>query len=116
MLTNRYSYIVAKDEAENLAASLAVELKVAAVWTSDTDTYPLGAPLVVKGFESKGGHIHIKGIFTLNILRDLELNHDQFRDFCIMLGTDFNDRMNRIGPSNALILIKMAILRLLLRN
>ena len=98
--------IVADDEAENLASSLAVELKVAAVWSSDTDTYPLGAPIVVKGFENVGGNINIKGVFTLNILRDLDLNHEQFRDFCILLGTDFNDRMDRIGPANALILIK----------
>lgn len=98
--------IVADDEAENLASSLAVELKVSAVWTGDTDTYPLGAPIVVKGFETSKGDISIKGIFTLNILRDLGLNHDQFRDFCILLGTDFNDRMDRIGPVGALTLIK----------
>ena len=98
--------IVAKDEAENLASSLAVELKVSAVWSSDTDTYPLGAPVVVKGFENIKGDINIKGVFTLNILRDLNLDHNQFRDFCILLGTDFNDRMDRIGPANALILIK----------
>jgi len=98
--------IIADDEAENLASSLAVELKVAAVWSSDTDTYPLGAPVVVKGFENIKGDINIKGVFTLNILRDLGLNHDQFRDFCILLGTDFNDRMDRIGPVNALTLIK----------
>lgn len=98
--------IIADDEAENLASSLAVELKVSAVWSSDTDTYPLGAPVVVKGFENIRGDINIKGVFTLNILRDLGLNHDQFRDFCILLGTDFNDRMDRIGPVNALTLIK----------
>lgn len=98
--------IVADDEAENLASSLAVELKVAAVWSSDTDTYPLGAPMVVKGFENGSGNVYIKGVFTLNILRDLELSHDEFRDFCILLGTDFNDRMDRIGPVNALTLIK----------
>jgi len=98
--------IVAEDEAENLASSLAVELKVSAVWTSDTDTYPLGAPIIVKGFENLGKDVYIKGVFTLNILKSLNLNHTQFRDFCIMLGTDFNDRMDRIGPVNALTLIK----------
>jgi flap endonuclease-1 len=98
--------ITADDEAENLASSLGVELKVAAVWSSDTDTYPLGAPVVVKGFENIGGTVNIKGVFTLNILRDLGLNHIEFRDFCILLGTDFNDRMDRIGPVNSLMLIK----------
>jgi flap endonuclease-1 len=98
--------IFAKDEAENLASSLAVERKIAAVWSQDTDTYPLGAPIVLLGFERVKDDIYIKGVFTPNILKKLELNHQEFRDFCIMLGTDFNDRIEKIGPANAYKLIK----------
>jgi len=98
--------LIAEDEAENLACSLAVERKVSAVWSSDTDTYPLGAPIVVKGFEIINREINIKGVFTLNILKSLQLDHDSFRDFCILLGTDFNDRIDRIGPVSSLALIK----------
>ena len=98
--------IIADDEAENLASSLAVQRKVSAVWSSDTDTYPLGAPLVVKGFETINGILNIKGIYTLKMLEELEMNHDEFRDFCILLGTDFNTRLDRVGPAKSKILIE----------
>lgn len=98
--------IVADDEAEALAASLAVERIVAAAWTADTDTYAIGCPIVVKGFENIKGEIYINAVFTLKILKELEFNHDEFRDFCIMLGTDFNDRIYGLGPVNSYKLIK----------
>lgn len=97
--------ILADDEAENLASSLAVQRKVSAVWSSDTDTYPLGAPIVVNGFENINGQLHIRGIFTLVMLKELGMDHEQFRDFCILLGTDFNSRLDQVGPAKSRILI-----------
>ena len=98
--------IIADDEAENLASSLAVQRKISAVWSSDTDTYPLGAPVVVNTFENIEGILHIKGVFTLEILKSLNMSHDEFRDFCILLGTDFNDRLPGIGPAKSKVLIE----------
>jgi len=98
--------IFADDEAENMASSLAVQRKISAVWSSDTDTYPLGAPLVVKGFENIDGILHIKGIYTLKMLHELDMDHDEFRDFCILLGTDFNNRLDQVGPAKSRILIE----------
>lgn len=99
--------ILAEDEAENLASSLAIEYKVAAVWSRDTDTYPLGAPLVInEGFEYVNKLIYVKGVFTLNILKNLNFTHEEFRDFCIMLGTDFNDNMYKIGSKKSLLLMQ----------
>lgn len=96
----------AKDEAENLASSLAVERKVAAVWTSDTDTYPLGAPLVIKKFITKNNQLYIESVFTPKMLARLGMDHKEYRDFCILLGTDFNDNIPGIGPKGAMNLIK----------
>lgn len=98
--------ITADDEAESLGASLAAERIVGAVWSADTDTYPIGSPIVAKGFENVGGEAHINVVYTLNILRDLKLTHEEFRDFCIMLGTDFNDRLPGIGPAKSFKLIE----------
>ena len=98
--------IIAEDEAENLGSSLAVERIVAGVWSADTDTYPLGCPLVVKGFETVNGKTCINCVFTLKILQDLGFTHQEFRDFCILLGTDFNDRLDRIGPVKSFKLIE----------
>lgn len=97
--------IIADDEAENLASSLAVERKISAVWSADTDTYPLGAPLVIKKFLNVGGTLYIKCAFTLKMLEGLEMNHNEFRDFCILLGTDFNTNLEGIGPAKCKILI-----------
>lgn len=98
--------IIADDEAESLAASLAVERIVAAAWTADTDTYPIGCPIVVKGFENIKGDYHFNAVFTPKILKSLDMTPTEFRDFCIMLGTDFNDRIPGIGPANSYKLIK----------
>lgn len=98
--------ITAEDEAENLASSLAVQRKISAVWSSDTDTYPLGAPLVIKGFENIDGILHTRAVFTPKILETLDMDHKEFRDFCILLGTDFNDRIHGLGPAKSKILIE----------
>ena len=99
--------ITADDEGESLAASLAVERIVGAAWTADTDTYAIGCPIVVKGFENLGGEICVNAVFTPKILTGLELNHEEFRDFCIMLGTDFNDRIHGLGPARSYKLIQL---------
>ena len=99
--------IIAEDEAESLAASLAVERIVGAAWTADTDTYPIGCPIVVKGFENVKGDVCVNAVFTPKILKRLELTHEEFRDFCIMLGTDFNDRIYGLGPAKSFKLIKL---------
>lgn len=102
--------ITSKDEAENLGSSLCCQKRIKAIWSADTDTYPLGAQLVVKGFEYEtiNGQtvVSINGTFTSIIRKKLELSHQEFRDFCIMLGTDFNERMPGIGPKKSYTLIK----------
>jgi flap endonuclease-1 len=98
--------IEAVDEAENLASSLAVEGKVGAVWSADTDTYALGAPIVVKKFICVEGKLCFEAVFVSIILKELEMTQKQFLDFCILLGTDFNDRIYRMGPTASLKAIK----------
>lgn len=97
--------IVAPDEAEAFASSLAVERIVAAVWSADTDTYAFGCPIVVKGFENINGEVFINTVFTPRILTSLKFSHAEFRDFCILLGTDFNDNLPGVGPVKSLKLI-----------
>lgn len=102
--------ITSKDEAENLGSSLCYHKRVKAIWSADTDTFPLGAPLVVKGFEyeqiDNKTVISITGVFTSIIRNELKLDYNEFRDFCIMLGTDFNERIPGIGPKKSYTLIE----------
>lgn len=98
--------ITAKDEAEALASSLAIDGKIKSIWSADTDTYAFGAPLIVKQFVNVDNKLNIECVYTPLILRSLDLTYSQFRDFCIMLGTDFNDRVYKMGPVNSFKLIK----------
>lgn len=98
--------ITAKDEAEALASSLAIDGKIKSIWSADTDTYAFGAPLIVKQFVNVNNKLNIECVYTPPILTSLDLTYSQFRDFCIMLGTDFNDRVYKMGPVNSFKLIK----------
>ena len=99
-------FIKAEDEAENLIASMSKERKIAGGWTSDTDFLPLEGRLMVKGFVKKNGKCYIKSVNTFKIRSTLGLDCNEFRDFCILLGTDFNERIPGIGPTRALKIIK----------
>jgi len=98
--------ITAEDEAENLASSLAVEGKISAVYSTDTDTYPLGAPRVIKKLIHKENDVYVSGVLPYKIVEGLDLTFPEFRDMCIMFGTDFNDRIHRIGPKKSLEMIR----------
>lgn len=98
--------ITAKSEGEHLASSLAVERYVACVWSSDTDTYVLGAPFVTRKIDYTGKDMYIEGVFTLAVLKQLGLTHQEFRDFCIMCGCDFGNRMKGVGPKRSMELIQ----------
>jgi len=98
--------ITAKDEAEALGSSLAINNLIKTLWSADTDTYAFGAPLVVKQFVYVNNNLNIECVYTPLILEKLQLTYSQFRDFCIMLGTDFNDRIYKMGPVNSFKLIK----------
>ena len=93
--------ITARTEAERLAAALGARRMVACVWSSDTDTYALGAPFVTKSIVPDQNGLIIEGVFTLEILKKLNMTHMQFRDFCIMCGTDFGKRIKGVGPAGS---------------
>jgi len=98
--------ITAEGEGEYLAASLAVERIVACVWSSDTDTIAMGTPFITRKFETRKNNLYIEGVFTPTILKTLNLTHQEFRDFCIMCGCDFGNRIKGIGPKRSLDLIQ----------
>lgn len=98
--------ITAKDEAEALASSLAIDNMIKSIWSADTDTYAFGAPLIVKQFCYEDNIMKTECVYTPKILEKLDMTYSQFRDFCIMLGTDFNDRVYKMGPINSFKLLK----------
>lgn len=104
-------WIKASGEAEQLCTMLALEGKVEAVFSRDSDNLTLGCPVLLKDFGEviyeNGSSVPTLIYYELSIILDeLELNMNQFVDLCILLGCDYNTRLKGFGPVNALKAIK----------
>lgn len=100
--------IQAPNEGEKLASALAREGLVAASWTTDTDTYLLGAPIMITDFSG----YQCSDVSIVNIPKMLDQLTTTFawdkigHRFClsslidlgIMHGTDFNPNIRLVGP------------------
>jgi len=96
--------IEAPDEAEKKCSELCIAGAVYGVMTEDTDVLAYGVPIYlsdVKYHDSQCVELALE-----DILDGLELTYEQFRDLCIMCGTDYNKNIYKIGPEKAYALIK----------
>lgn len=82
-------------EAERLCSMLAIEGKVAAVLSSDTDNVAYRCPKLLSKCEN-GDYTCIK---YSKIIKHLGISDKTFVDMCIMLGCDYNSRIKGVGPS-----------------
>lgn len=100
--------LIAPYEGETFGSILAMQRKVAGVWTADTDVLAIGCPLKLNGYTYEMGQRKdaFECVFLMQILEDLEMSLEQFRDLCIMCGCDFNDRIKGMGPANSFKLLK----------
>jgi len=90
-------YLQAISESEEMCAFLQKKGFVDYVVTEDTDALTFGAKKVIFG----------EKVYDLEIiLRDLDLTFDSFIDFCILCGCDYTTTIPKVGPVNALKLIK----------
>ena len=97
--------IIAEYEGEKIASALAIEGIVSAVWSEDTDNYALGTPITITGFSGVGidKKLNVDVVILQYILEDLstycgwQVTHQHFVDFCIMHGTDFNQKIYGMG-------------------
>lgn len=89
--------ITAVEEAEKLCAQLCIEGYCHGSLSSDSDILACGSPMMIKDIKF-GKIMKAEVIFLEELLNILELTYDQFLDFCIMCGTDFNERYKGCGP------------------
>lgn len=89
-------------EAEAICADLCKKKLVSAVLSADTDVLAYGAPIFICkiSLDGKCTKINYK-----NLLKGLGFTNEQFLDFCIMTGTDFNKNIPRCGPKKVYKLI-----------
>lgn len=96
-------YLSAEMEAETLCVDLCKQGKVDAVLTDDTDVLAYGTPTFLTKYSLDGVCFRIR---QDKLLEALKLTEEQFLDFCILCGTDYNKNIFRVGPAKAYALIR----------
>ena len=97
-------YYQATTEAEATGAYLCRQGIVHGVMSEDTDVMAYGSPKFITGVNT-----HSETCCEIDIaevLEKLEMTYEQFRDICIMCGTDYNKNIPKIGPQKSFDLIK----------
>lgn len=97
-------YITSPTEAETLCASMALSGKVDGVVSNDSDVCAYGVKKFL--YEINGMSETCIEIDHDELLKALDLSKEEFLDFCIMCGCDYNDNIPGVGPINAYKLIK----------
>ena len=98
--------ISAPNDAEVLCSALAQEGLAIGVWSTDTDNYALGTPLMMTNFEPhrQVGAPDTPGvdITIIPVIRQhLNLTQELLRDLCILSGCDNNENIPNIGPAKS---------------
>lgn len=96
-------YFNAPMEAETTCSDLCKQGKVTAVVSEDTDVLAYGAPTFLTKVNTTNSTC--MRISYEKVLESTGFTPDQFLDFCIMCGTDYNKNIPRIGPKKAFQLI-----------
>ena len=97
-------YTTSLCEAETLCAHLARDGKVYGALSEDTDLLACEASVFLHKLNTRDDTCYI---LNLEQVREaLELDRQEFQDFCIMCGTDYNSNLPKIGPMGAYKLIK----------
>jgi flap endonuclease-1 len=98
----------AKHEGEKLASMLTREGLAVAVWSTDTDNYALGTPMMITKFDGvdENRQPMLSVVYLSNILESLGISFEQLVDLCILLGCDFNTNMPNVGVKRSWKLIE----------
>jgi len=97
-------YVTANGEAEELCAQMCVQGDVKAVMSHDSDVLAYNTPDIIQDIDIHTGVC--TRICIANVLNALELSYEQFLDFCIMCGTDYNKNVTRYGANRSYNMIK----------
>ncbi|KAM0676300.1 Elongation of fatty acids protein 2 [Gurleya vavrai] len=100
-------FVVAPSEAEAYCAYLCKNKVVQAVATEDMDALTFGAPVLLRNLNAaENKKLPIDKYRLDTILKDLDLNMNEFVDMCILLGCDYCDSVKGVGPMKAPQLVK----------
>ena len=97
-------YLIAPLEAECCCADLCVRGLVDAALSDDSDLLAYCSPLSLSKINTMNDTVTM--INHQELLDTLEMTKKEFVEFCIMLGTDYNTNIFKIGPKKSHELIK----------
>lgn len=108
------TYCKAENEGETLCAHLCIKGIVDCVLTDDTDVLAYGTPVFLTKLDLFGKNKFNKQrtaetvmeIRFDHILESIDFTLQQFKDLCILCGTDYNKNIYRIGHEKAFKLLK----------
>ena len=99
------TYYDAPGEADELCAMLVNKKKVWACLSEDMDLFVYGCTRVLRYFSLINHTVVI--YYTKGILKELNMTHDEFKEICILSGTDYNINTNdNIEKNNLMQTIK----------
>lgn len=86
-------------DAERLCSVLCREKVAIASYSTDIDNLAFGCPLYIKDYDAEEFVCYRLD----KLLKALNMNYDQFVDFCIMCGCDYNGKENiyKVGPGKS---------------
>lgn len=86
-------------EADPICAALCLELLAVATWSTDTDHYAYGTPMMLTGFGPRDefGRDTIEAAIIPSIREHFSWTQENLRDFCIISGCDYNHRIPNYG-------------------
>lgn len=82
------TYLEADGEADDLCVMLVKKKLVWACMTEDMDMFVYGVPRVLRNFDLKKGTMTLYSMY--DILNNLKMTQAEFRDICLLSGTDYN--------------------------
>ena len=91
-----------KEEADPLCAALVMEGRAFASFSEDKDHMCHGCPRLLTEFKKGKGKLFMLS----NILETLDLSFSSFIDMCIMMGSDYGDKIRLVGPMKSYNYIK----------
>ncbi|XP_035279870.1 probable flap endonuclease 1 homolog [Anguilla rostrata] len=98
-------YVQAPGDAEAYCAQLVKDGKVDAVASEDMDTMAFGSDLLIRQLNAKKNS-EVMEYSLPKALDALQLTYKQFVDLCILLGCDYCEKIQGLGPKKALKLIQ----------
>jgi 5'-3' exonuclease len=99
------TYYDAPGEADELCASLVIKKKVWATLSEDMDMFVYGCPRVLRYFSLLNHNVVVYS--TKLILEELGLSQEEFRQICILSGTDYSENLENNSKCNLMNSLKM---------